>query len=61
MMPRWWLACDYEPLARSEDGLAWELRGNGVQAKTEDSLVGKTDRTPPPASRIPWRCSGPSR
>jgi hypothetical protein len=40
MMPRWWLACDYEPLARSEDGLAWELRGNGVQVKTEDSLVG---------------------
>ena len=40
MMPRWWLACDYEPLARSEDGLAWELRGQGVQVKTEDSLVG---------------------
>ncbi|HEX6259402.1 MAG TPA: DUF1598 domain-containing protein, partial [Woeseiaceae bacterium] len=39
MMPRWWLACDYEPLARSEDGLAWELRGNGVQVKTEDSLI----------------------
>ena len=39
MMPRWWLACDYEPLARSEDGLAWELRGQGVQVKTEDSLV----------------------
>ncbi|MCH5374715.1 MAG: DUF1598 domain-containing protein, partial [Planctomycetes bacterium] len=26
-MPRWWLACNYEPLARSEDKLVWELRG----------------------------------
>jgi hypothetical protein len=37
--PRWWLACDYEPLARSEDGLAWELRGPGVKAMTEDAFV----------------------
>jgi hypothetical protein len=39
LMPRWWLACDYEPLARSEDGLAWELRGSGVQVMTEDDHV----------------------
>ncbi len=39
MMPRWWLACNYAPLARSEDGLAWELRGAGVKAMTEDDLV----------------------
>ena len=39
MMPRWWLACEYEPMARSNDGLAWELRGPGVQIKTEDDLV----------------------
>ena len=25
--PRWWLACNYDPLAASEDRLAWELRG----------------------------------
>ncbi|MCY2986605.1 MAG: DUF1598 domain-containing protein, partial [Planctomycetota bacterium] len=23
-MPRWWLACNYEPLARSEDRLVWQ-------------------------------------
>jgi hypothetical protein len=40
MMPRWWLACDYEPLAKSEDGLAWELRGRGVKVMTEDELIG---------------------
>jgi len=38
-MPRWWLACDYQPLARSEDGLAWQLRGTGVKAMTEDDFV----------------------
>jgi hypothetical protein len=38
-MPRWWLACNYEPLVRSEDRLAWELRGPGVKAMTEDELI----------------------
>lgn len=37
--PRWWLACNYEPLAASDDGLAWELRGPGVKAMTEDEVV----------------------
>ncbi len=40
MMPRWWLACNYEPLAKSPDGLAWEIRGPGVKAMTEDELIG---------------------
>lgn len=39
MMPRWWLACNYEPLAKAEDGLAWELRGPGVKCMTEDDFV----------------------
>ena len=34
MMPRWRLACDYEPMARTEDGLGWELRGPGVKVMT---------------------------
>lgn len=38
MMPRWWLACDYDALARSEDGLAWQLRGQGVKCLTEDEV-----------------------
>lgn len=40
MMPRWWLACNYEPLHRSEDGLVWEIRGPGVKAMTEDDAIG---------------------
>jgi len=39
MMPRWWLACNYEPLRRSEDGSVWELRGPGVKAMTEDEVI----------------------
>ncbi|MFM9114771.1 MAG: DUF1598 domain-containing protein, partial [Planctomycetota bacterium] len=39
MMPRWWLACNYEPLVRSEDSLTWELRGPGVKAMTEDDII----------------------
>lgn len=39
MMPRWWMACDYEPLAKSPDGLAWELRGRGVKVLTEDEVI----------------------
>jgi len=39
LMPRWWLACNYEPLLRSEDGLVWELRGPGVKAMTEDEVI----------------------
>ena len=37
--PRWWLACNYEPVAKSEDGLAWELRGQGVKCLTEDDVI----------------------
>jgi hypothetical protein len=40
MMPRWWMACHYEPLAKSEDGLAWEIRGPGVKVMTEDEIIG---------------------
>jgi hypothetical protein len=40
VMPRWWLACNYEPLGKSPDGLAYEIRGPGVKVLTEDELIG---------------------
>ena len=40
MMPRWWMACNYQPIAKSPDGLAWEIRGPGVKVMTEDELIG---------------------
>jgi hypothetical protein len=47
-MPRWWLAPLYEPLRRDADGLAWELRGQGVQCMTEQEFLndaGQKQRT----------------
>ena len=39
--PRWWMACDYDSLAKSEDGLAWKLSGQGVKTMTEiDAISG---------------------
>lgn len=37
-MPRWWMACNYEPLAKSDDGLTWQIRGQGVKCMTEDDV-----------------------
>jgi hypothetical protein len=55
--PRWWLACNYQPLAASADGLAWELRGPGVKAMTEDEVINsdgkrrETGKTSPAAQK----------
>ena len=37
MLPRWWLAPNYDPMLRDADGLAWELRG-GVKAMAESDF-----------------------
>ncbi len=37
--PRFWMECNYLPLARSEDGLTWQLRGTGVKAMVEDGRI----------------------
>lgn len=39
MMPRWWLAPNYEPLRRDKDGFAWELRGQGVKCLSEQDVM----------------------
>jgi hypothetical protein len=43
-LPRWWLACDYEPLLKSADGLSWELRGPGVKVMSEEETVENGER-----------------
>ncbi len=37
--PRFWLEPKYEALLRDADGLAWELRGSGVKALTEEDFL----------------------
>ena len=55
--PRWWMACNYDSVARSEDGLAWEIRNPGVKVLTEDEFVNEdgkvvgTGRTSPIAKQ----------
>jgi hypothetical protein len=56
MLPRWWLACNYEALGKSADGLAWELRGPGVKVLTESDVlegnqIKQTGKTSPVAQK----------
>ena len=37
--PRWWMACDYQPIARDADKRVWKLSGNRVRTMTETDLV----------------------
>lgn len=37
--PRWWMACDYDALSKSKDGLAWKLSGQGVKTLTEQDII----------------------
>jgi hypothetical protein len=39
MLPRWWLAPNYDALVAAPDGLAWEIQGAGVRALTEEEVV----------------------
>lgn len=40
MLPRWWLTTNYQPLLTDNEGLAWQLRGPGVKAMSEDDFLG---------------------
>ena len=57
MFPRWWLTTNYEPLLKSADGNAWELRGQGVKVMTQDGFFNEqgerttTDRVNPAAQK----------
>ena len=42
MTPRWWLAPNYQPLLRDEEGLTWEFRGGSVKAMTEEDFLTST-------------------
>lgn len=39
--PRFWMECNYQPVAKSADGNVWQLRGQGVKALTEESHFNK--------------------
>jgi hypothetical protein len=39
MMPRWWLAPNYEGVLASPDGMAYELKGAGVKCVAEEDFL----------------------
>ncbi len=39
--PRFWMECNYQPVARSENGLVWQIRGSGIKTLTEDGFFDK--------------------
>ena len=39
--PRFWMECNYEPVAKDADGTIFKIRGSGVKALTEDQFFDK--------------------
>lgn len=38
-MPRMWIECNYEPVAKSADNNIWKIAGSGVAVQTEDQIA----------------------
>ncbi len=36
---RWWMACNYQPVEKSEDSLAWRIQGPGIKVLTEQEVI----------------------
>ena len=39
--PRFWMECNYQPVAKTEDGSVWQIRGQGVKTLTQESHFDK--------------------
>lgn len=39
LLPRWWLTTNYDPLLTDDEGLVWQIRGQGVKAMSEDDFL----------------------
>lgn len=37
--PRWWMACNYDAIARDPQGHVWKISGQGVKTLTEEDIV----------------------
>lgn len=37
--PRWWMACDYDPIAHDAENRVWKISGQGVKTMTEEDIV----------------------
>jgi hypothetical protein len=41
MSPRFWMECNYEPVAKSEDGTVWKISGPGVKTLTDEQYFSR--------------------
>jgi hypothetical protein len=41
LLPRWWMTTNYQPLLTDGNGLAWQLRGQGVKTMSEDDFLAR--------------------
>lgn len=39
--PRFWMECNYKPVAKSDDNSVWQIRGAGVKTLTEEQYFNK--------------------
>ena len=53
MMPRWWLTTNYDSLLKDPNGLAWQIRGPGVKAMTEDNILAANGSVQPSGKSSP--------
>ncbi len=43
MMPRWWMEPNYDSVTVSPDGMAYQLKGQGVKCLTEETFIAAND------------------
>ena len=60
LSPRFWLEPKYEALLRDGDGLAFELRGSGVKAMTEEDFIAASGKRAAQQKAGPAPKSGPT-
>ncbi len=39
--PRFWMECNYKPVAKTDDNTMWQIRGTGVKTMTEEQYFNK--------------------
>jgi hypothetical protein len=44
MAPRFWMECNYQPVAVSEDQNVWQLRGTGVKTLTQEQYFDRSGK-----------------
>ncbi|RMF99383.1 MAG: DUF1598 domain-containing protein [Planctomycetota bacterium] len=52
MLPRWWLAPDYQPVLKDEDGMAWHIQKIGVKTMVEADVFNQAGERETGAEKV---------